>query len=432
MAEAIVSLAIERIADLLIHEAFFFDDVRQEVESLKAELERMKSFLKDVDRKQGQDDRLRTRTTIAKRVYNHNDVKRHFDCCAWVFISQQCMPREVFHGVLIKVLSPSREEREVIDRLKEHELVEMLYDILKEKQYLVILDDIWRCEDWDSLKPAFPKGNEGSKLLFTTRNKEVALLADPHSPPIELPLLTDDASWNLFKRKAFLENKMESHVCSKEFEMLGKEMLKRCGGLPLAIVVLGGLLATKKSWNEWEMVQKNINAYLNKVQQQDYGGVNGILALSYNELSFYLKPCFLYLGHYPEDSEISKKELIRLWIAEGFISPSPEGGEMLEDVAEVYLEELTNRCLVQVGRRDHTGVGVKTCRVHDLLRDLCMSKAREENFFGIVQPPMNGNKNHYLRLTVAALSKARRIVVHPSKRENVQTYVLFYSFKMRN
>ncbi|EOY17925.1 PREDICTED: putative disease resistance protein At1g50180 [Theobroma cacao] len=546
MAEAIVFLAIERIADLLIHEALFLNDVRQEVESLKAELERMKSFLKDVDRKQEQDERLRTRvreirdlaydaedvidsyilevahrggfheiikrfttlsthkvgkqvraiqnklgdisrtlpaygisgggggsnstdemqrrlrrsyphveeddvvslelstrdvidqlmkkedrlhvvsivgmggigkTTLAKRLYNHNDVKRHFDCCAWVFISQQCLPREVFHGVLMKVLSPSRKERKLIDKLKEDELVEKLYDVLKEKRYLVVLDDIWSYKDWDSLKPAFPKGQEGSKLLLTTRKKKVALLVDPCSSPVELPLLTDDESWKLFKRKAFSENKMEAHACSKEFEMLGKEMLKKCGGLPLAIVVLGGLLATKKSWNEWEMVQKNINAYLNKDQRQEYGGVTEILALSYNELPFHLKPCFLYLGHYPEDLEISKKELVRLWIAEGFISPSLGGGEMLmEDVAEQYLEELTNRCLVQVGRRNHTGASVKTCYIHDLLRDLCVSKAREENFFGIVQPSMNGNENCSLDLTVAAVSKMRRIVVHPSKR----------------
>ncbi|EOY18891.1 Disease resistance protein RPP8 [Theobroma cacao] len=547
MAEAIVSLAIERITDLLIYEAFCLNDVREEVESIKAELERMKSFLKDVDHKQEQDERLRTRvreirdlaydaedvidsyilevahrggfhgiikrftslsthkigkqvkaiqtklgdisktlttygisregegsnsaaemqrrlrrsyphveeedvvslevstkdvmdllmkkadrlhvvsvvgmggigkTTLAKKIYNHNDVKRHFDCCAWVFISQQCMPREVFHGVLIKVLSPSRKEKERIDKLKEHELVEKLYDVLKEKRYLVVLDDIWRCEDWVSLKPAFPKGNKGSKLFFTTRNKEVALLADPCSSPIELPLLTDDESWTLFERKAFPENKMDSHACSKEFERLGKEILKKCGGLPLAIVVLGGLLATKKSCTEWEMVLKNINAHLNKFQQQGchYGGVNGILALSFNELPFHLKPCFLYFGHYPEDSEISKKELIRLWIAEAFISQSLEGETLMEDVAEQYLEELTNRCLVQVGRRDHTGAGVKTYRIHDLLRDLCVSKAQEENFFKIVQLRMNENKNHFLHLTVATISKARRIVVHPSKR----------------
>ncbi|XVF83764.1 hypothetical protein PTKIN_Ptkin16aG0518700 [Pterospermum kingtungense] len=299
------------------------------------------------------------KTTLAKKVYNHIDVKRHFDCSSWAFISQNCTPREVFLDLLTKVLSPSKEEREEIDKLKEDELIKRVFDVLKEKRYLVVLDDIWRSEDWNSLKPAFPRGKKGSKILFTTRNKDVALFADPCNSPIELPFLTDDDSWRLFKKKAFPENTTDSEARSREFEMLGREIVNKCRGLPLAIVTLGGLLATKSSRTEWVMVQRNIHSHLNKVQQQDgqYGAVNGILVLSYNDLPYYLKPCFLYLGHYPEDWEISKKELIRLWIAEGFISPSSESERMLEDVAEEFLNELINRCLVQVRKRDCTGKG---------------------------------------------------------------------------
>ncbi|MBA0665412.1 hypothetical protein Goklo_005269, partial [Gossypium klotzschianum] len=127
------------------------------------------------------------------------------------------------------------------------------------------------------------------------------------------------------------------------------------------------------------------------LQQEDdqYGRVNRILALSYSDLPYHLKPCFLYLGHYPEDWEISKKVLIRLWIAEGFILASLESKEMLmENVGEFYLEELIGRSLVQVARRDYTGRNVKTCRIHDLLRDLCIQKAREEKFLEILQAPL--------------------------------------------
>ncbi|XVE99636.1 hypothetical protein REPUB_Repub03eG0216900 [Reevesia pubescens] len=162
------------------------------------------------------------------------------------------------------------------------------------------------------------------------------------------------------------------------------------------------------------MVDSNVHAQLNKFPQQDHqsGAVNGILVLSYNDLPYYLKPCFLYLGHYPEDWEISKKELIRLWIAEGFISPSLEKeGMLMENVAEQFLEELINRCLVQVGRKAHTGTGVKTCRIHDLLRDLCMDKAREENFFGIMDHPTDENN-----LTLKP-SMPRRVAIHPSKKD---------------
>ncbi|XVF83770.1 hypothetical protein PTKIN_Ptkin16aG0519300 [Pterospermum kingtungense] len=344
------------------------------------------------------------KTTLAKKVYNHNDVKKHFDCRAWAFISQKFSPREVLLDALTKVRPPSKEERE----LGENELKKILFDSLKEEQYLVVLDDIWRSEDWDILKPAFPRGKRGSKIMFTTRNKDVALAAEPRNSPIELPFLSDDDSWRLFKRKAFPTDTMESDAFSKEFEMLGRLMVKKCGGLPLAIVVLGGLLATKRSRAQWEMVQRSIHAHTK--QDNQYGAVNGILVLSYNDLPYRLKPCFLYLGLYPEDWEISKKELIRLWIAEGFISPSMEsGGILMEDVAEQFLEELINRCLLQVGKMDGTGICVKTCRVHDLLRDLCIDKAREENFLEIIQ------LSSISHLTLSACMQ-RRIATHPSKR----------------
>ncbi|XVF83850.1 hypothetical protein PTKIN_Ptkin16aG0526400 [Pterospermum kingtungense] len=577
MADGIVSLAIERISDLLIHEAVFLSGVREEVELLQAELKRMKCFLEDASHWQEQDKRFLNRvaeirdlaydaedvidsfilkvahqegsqgfikrftsiftkpfhlhkigeqvkgiqtklegiskslpayeipstegegsssiswiqpqqrlirrtyshdveedvvsldgvtknvlaqlmkeeedrrhvvvsivgmggigkTTLAKKVYNHIAIKQHFDCLAWAFISQECQMREVLHDFLIKVFSPSNEERKKIDKMREDELVKTLFNALGEKRFLIVLDDIWRSEDWNSLKPAFPQGRRGSKILFTTRNKDVASLADIHNTPIELPLLSDDDSWKLFCKKAFPRNKLESGARSREFEKLGRKMVKKSGGLPLAIVALGGLLATKSSLAQWEMVQRNIHGYLNKVQQQDhqYGAVKGILALSYNDLPYHLKPCFLYLGHYPEDWEIPKRELIQLWIAEGFISLSMESGEMLmEDVAEQFLEELMDRCLVQVGKRDYTGVGAKTCRLHDLLRDLCIEKAQEEKFLEIIQPPSVENFDDSLDVTLSK-SMQRKIAIHPNKRyaslkgkhPNLRSLLLFQS-----
>ncbi|KAK8671798.1 hypothetical protein V6N13_038383 [Hibiscus sabdariffa] len=154
--------------------------------------------------------RMLRKTTLARKVYNHVDVKRRFDCLAWVLYLKQCNPREVLHDVLMKVQLGGVS----FDNLNENQLIKRLSDVLKEKLFLVVFNDIWRSEDWDILKPAFPRGRKGSKILFTTRNKEVALQADPGHTPMELPFLTNDQSWNLLSRKAFPGNMTDPRACS--------------------------------------------------------------------------------------------------------------------------------------------------------------------------------------------------------------------------
>ncbi|PON41077.1 NB-ARC domain, LRR domain containing protein [Parasponia andersonii] len=378
------------------------------------------------------DDRLRVvpivgmgglgKTALAKKVYNDNDVKHHFDRCAWVFISQKYVLREVLSEILIQVgfsqsrhirndsedlLEERKRKREILNTLDEGDLIVSIKDELKEKLYLVVLDDIWRIDDWDSLRRAFPRGVRGSKIVFTTRSKQVASYANPHDCAIEPPLLTPEGSWELLQRKA-MPRDIFGNYHSSQFEHMGKEMVNKCGGLPFAIVVLGGLLRTKRSYDEWQKVVRDVNSYLNKHNHR----VEDMLALSYHDLPYYLKPCFLYLGNFPDDSEIPKKELIQLWIAEGFITEPTSRRQTMEEIAEDYLEELIDRCMIQIVKRDYTGVGVKTCRLHHLMRDFCVSKARADNFFEVIQPQEEN-------ITAASSSsstyqtRSRRIAVHP-------------------
>ncbi|KAJ9160197.1 hypothetical protein P3X46_025619 [Hevea brasiliensis] len=587
MAEAVVSVAVQKISDLLIQESVFLHGVRDEVQRLQSELKRMQCFLKDADRNQDQDDRVRNwvaevrdltydaedvidtfllkvarrrgegvrgfinrasfkftkpfllhetgtqiksiqakikdisksmqtygvkldegeasnrqqesrrsypnakeeyvisldavisdlkarlmteeermrvvsivgmgglgKTTLAKKVYNDAHVKQHFDCYSWVFVSQQFSIKDVLVGILINVasgedksklmermkdeqplksmLEKMKEEvqfKSVLESLKEERLIEALHSVLEEKRYLVVFDDIWTNEAWDCLKPAFLKGKKGSKVLFTTRNRTLASHADPWTSPVEPPFLTDDEGWELLERKTFPREIPKEYGCTPELEKLGREMVKKCRGLPLAVVVLGGLLATKKSLKEWEVVHGSINAQFVKWEQHhQYGGVYGILALSYHDLPFHLKPCFLYLSQFPEDWEFEKNELIRMWIAEGFILQSSIGGEeTMEDVGEEYLEELVSRCVVQMSQRDHTGIGVKRCRIHDLVRDMCISKARDENFLGVMQhteDAVTNSSSSTLQLTSS--NKWRRIAIHPRISGNDASKSKFY------
>ncbi|MED6122041.1 hypothetical protein PIB30_035962 [Stylosanthes scabra] len=250
-----------------------------------------------------------SKTTLARKVYNSDEVKSYFNRRAWVYVSNDCRVKELLID-LIQCLMPNPEYKNGrkkkgkkqkgiekpgdLSNLGVDELKLMVRNFLAMKRYLVVLDDLWKTQDWDELQDAFPNDNNGSKILITRRLKEVASHTSP-CPPYYLQLLGDDESWELFSRKVF-----QGKECPSEIEHLGKQMVKSCEGLPLSIVVLAG----------------------------------------YDNLPTRLKPCFLYLGMYPEDFKIPVRPLLQKWVAEGFIQQT--GMRYAEDVAEDYLYELTD------------------------------------------------------------------------------------------
>ncbi|XXG55018.1 hypothetical protein AAC387_Pa03g2757 [Persea americana] len=246
------------------------------------------------------------KTTLAKKVYH--DVKENFDCHAFICLSQQYGIRDVLICIIECVMSLSLEE---MARSNEY-LTERLRDHLREKRYLVVIDDIWTMQAWDELKHFLPDGLPKSRVMLTTRNKEVASYADNVINHHYIRLLNEDESWELFHKKIFPKGVVHP---LKLMEM-GKMIFAKCGGLPLAIVILVGLLSRRDTtFSAWSKVLDSVTWHL----AEDSNWCMEILALSYYDLPYYLKPCFLYLGLFPEDYEIKSKELIRLWIAEGFI-----------------------------------------------------------------------------------------------------------------
>ncbi|XVF78590.1 hypothetical protein PTKIN_Ptkin14bG0146500 [Pterospermum kingtungense] len=185
-------------------------------------------------------------------------------------------------------------------------------------------------------------------------------------------------------------------------------MVQRCAGLPLAIIVLGGILATKGLLNEWQIVYRNVKSYLKKGKEQ---GIEEVLTLSYDDLPHYLRPCFLYLSHFPEDCEINAQRLIQLWVAEGIVSDEGNGGEIIEDVAEGYLTQLVGRCMIQVRQRDAATLKIKTVQMHDLMREVCLLKAKQENFLFIMEKPIpNPHGKNSSSSTIG--SRIRRVAAH--------------------
>ncbi|KAI9123273.1 hypothetical protein K1719_006162 [Acacia pycnantha] len=326
------------------------------------------------------------KTTLAKKIYHDTDVRHEFESFAWAYVSQQCQPKDVWEGILFKLLPLTKEEKEEILSMRLEELAKKLYQVQMENECLVILDDIWSVETWNILSPAFPlgRGESGSKILLTTRNTDVALHVDPTCFLHQPRCLNEADSWELFQKKAFLIKDDPDFTINTEKEKLGREMVGSCAGLPLAIIVLGGLLAKKPTLEYWDTVCQNINSYLRRAKgREQLLGVPDVLALSYYELPYQLKPCFLHLAHFPENVEIPTKKLIRIWVAEGLVQNEVEGEENMEDMAQHCLNELVERCMIQVVQKSSTG-RIRTCQMHNLMRDLCVSKAKEENFLEMV------------------------------------------------
>ncbi|XP_059286568.1 probable disease resistance protein At1g58602 [Lycium ferocissimum] len=325
------------------------------------------------------------KTTLARKAYRHNDVQSRFQAFAWASISKQWQARDVLQRILTKLEPKNRKH---INKMMDDELVKELYKIQQSKRCLVVLDDIWSTNFWDSVKHAFPKGKESrSKILLTTRKKDVCTHIDPTCFICEPSCLNAEESWKLLHKKAFPRVNTPDLNIDLELERLGKEMVNKCGGLPLAIIVIAGLLARRPKIDEWRRTSQNLNFRMSGESFEQDGGIHGVLALSYYDLPYQLKPCFLYLGNFPEDQKISARRLYQLWAAEGIISLEGNQGEetAMMEVGECYLHELAQRYMVQVELDETTG-RIKSCRLHDLMRDTCLSKAKEENFLKTISP----------------------------------------------
>lgn len=301
------------------------------------------------------------KTTLAKRLYNDPRVLYHFHVRGWTRGPKILETWNALHDVL----SCITHDKVSLDKTPENQMGEKLYKLLKGKRYLIVIDDIWDSFDWKfSMEEYFPDDANGSRVLMTSRIKDEVMKINPSSDPIVMQFLRQNECWALFESRVFVDES-----CPEELMELGKEMVAKCKALPLAIVVLAGVAKKNKSPEWWRHIVKDINSFIRGEEE-----FMDILALSYNQLPNWLKPCFLYLGSFPQGYEVPVKKLVWSWIAEGFVEHS--GEKKLEDKGEQYLMDLVDRSLVIVSKRRSSG-RIKTCHVHDLLRDLCSIKAKD-------------------------------------------------------
>ncbi|KAL1315803.1 disease resistance protein RPM1-like [Arachis duranensis] len=320
------------------------------------------------------------KTTVVKKVYDDPEVIKHFKACVWVTVSQSFKTEELLRDLVQKIFSEIRRPvPDGLESMRSDKLKLIIKDMLQRRRYLVVFDDVWHMHEWEAVKYALPDNNCGSRVMITTRKSDLASACSIQSKGkvYNLQPLKEDEVWDLFTRKTFQGKSCPSYLTS-----ICKCILRKCEGLPLAIVAISGVLAMKDKCRieEWDMICHSLGA---EIQDNDkLGNLKTVLGLSINDLPYYLKYCFLYLSIFPEDHLIERMRLIRLWIAEGFIEAKE--GKTLEDVAEDYLKELLNRNLIQVAGTTTDG-RVKTLRIHDLIREIIILKSKDENFATIVK-----------------------------------------------
>ncbi|KAL1561257.1 putative late blight resistance protein R1A-10 [Salvia divinorum] len=302
------------------------------------------------------------KTTLARKLYEDPLIVDHFAYRAWTTVSQDYNMRQILKS-LLRCITGQECDRHSDD------LKDMLYRSLSGRKYLIVLDDIWSTEFWDEMRMYFPDYNNGSRIVITTRESDVANYADSSSSHHQVPLLSESESWNLLHQLVFGEEE-----CPLVLQKIGRKIAKDCSGLPLAICVIGGLLSKmKRSKDVWKKLGDNVIAAISESDERCYS----ILSLSYNHLPNHLKPCFLYMGAFPEDFEIKGSRLVHLWVAEGFVKSNVE--KSLEEEAEDWLKSLVERNLFMV--REYNKYGrPKSYSMHDMLRDLCIRKCGEDKF----------------------------------------------------
>ncbi|XP_057802252.1 disease susceptibility protein LOV1-like [Salvia miltiorrhiza] len=315
------------------------------------------------------------KSTLAREIYKHRDVgDGRFECRGWVVVSSGCTREETMKRLILELPGSDKQKlREVVETAEDEayiqrKLREMLHQQLRGKNYLIVLDDVWEKEHWEYLKTAFPnEKDKTSRLLVTTRNK---LIAKHSEYEHEMKGLDPEKSWELLLNKANIGS--SNGKCPEELETIGREIVGKCCGLPLAISVAGGLLVETQTKSGWERVLNQINSYLARAER----GVSTILELSYQNLSPQLKSCFLFLAFFKEYYSIPVKRLVDIWIAQGLIRH--EGNRTTDEIARGCLNELINRSMVQIDQDFIHDGRVENCRLHDLLSALCLRKAEEE------------------------------------------------------
>ncbi|XP_062002460.1 putative disease resistance protein RGA3 [Rosa rugosa] len=300
------------------------------------------------------------KTTLAKQVYHDGKIEQHFQEKMWVCVSTSFEVNSILRGIL-ESIKPEHAAVQAIDAM-----CRILKKELKDKRYLLVLDDVWN-EDagkWEELIGCLVNINDrqGSTILVTTRSDKVTKMVET-LPRRDLKKLSDDECWLILKDRAI---PVGSAPIVEDQEKIGREIAKKCGGVPLVAKVLGNVMRSKKC-DEWQSI---VDSGIWNLPEEG-NRILTILKLSFDELKFpSLKQCFAYCSMFIKDFEFEKDDLIQHWMAQGWLHLSPNQDNLeMEDTGNEYFNILLHHSFFQDVKMDSFG-NIAYCKMHDLVHDL--------------------------------------------------------------
>ncbi|XP_038978329.1 putative disease resistance protein RGA3 [Phoenix dactylifera] len=275
------------------------------------------------------------KTTLARLAFGDQAVVNLFPLKFWIGVSQGFDVKKTTKEI-IEVMTAERCDASNLELLQRR-----LQQLVSGRKFLLVLDGVWNEEQyyWEMLRAPLMAGGNGSRILVTTRSELVSKNMRT-LPPIHLNGLEEEHCWSLFRDLAFKRGAWDRHQNLVE---IGREIVEKCQGLPLAVQSIGGLLYNKTDEEEWRSVLSDLP---DPEPDDDAYRMLPTLKVSYDHLPLHLKQCFAFCSVFPNGYEFDRDELVKLWIAVGLVKP--RGMRPLENIGGKYFDYLLWRSFFHI------------------------------------------------------------------------------------
>ncbi|KAJ8750891.1 hypothetical protein K2173_016072 [Erythroxylum novogranatense] len=293
------------------------------------------------------------KTTLLKNINNEFLTKSHlYDIVIWVVVSKDFVADRIQQAVEAR-LGLSWEESE-----SHEQRAQKIYGVMRRKKFVLLLDDVWEGIDLEKIGIPLPSKENKCKVIITTRSLDVCSNMDALQK-LKVEFLGKEDSWKLFCDKVGQRDVVESW----SIRPLAEAIVRKCGGLPLALITIGKAMANTETEEEWEYAEQELDRSPTEIQGME--DVYSLLKFSYDRLKDdTLKSCFLYCSLFPEDYSIEKEQLIEYWLGEGFLDRSTD--RYVYNKGYALIGSLKVACLLEAGAEE------TQVKMHDVVRSFAL------------------------------------------------------------